>query len=140
MKLLFVDDEKAFLDTLLKRLEKRDFNADAVYDGQSALTYLAENTNTDVIVLDVKMPGMDGLETLQAIKNQNPLVEVIMLTGHATVENAIEGMKRGAFDYLMKPCHLEELIDKIEQAADKKFQHEQKIMQARVKEITGRMI
>ncbi len=139
MKLLFVDDEKAFLDTLLKRLEKRELKADAVHDGQSALSYLSENANTDVIVLDVKMPGMDGLETLEAIKNKNPLVEVIMLTGHATVENAIEGMKRGAFDYLMKPCNLEELIGKIEQAADKKSQHEQKIMQARVKEITGRM-
>ncbi len=97
------DDEKAFLDTLIKRLEKREIKADAVYDGQSAITFLSENTNTDVVVLDVKMPGMGGLETLQAIKNDNPLVEVIMLTGHATVQNAIEGMKRGAFDYLMKP-------------------------------------
>jgi DNA-binding NtrC family response regulator len=140
MKLLFVDDEKAFLDTLLKRLEKREVTADAVYDGESAISYLSENANTDVIVLDVKMPGMDGLKTLEVIKNKNPLVEVIMLTGHATVENAIEGMKRGAFDYLMKPCNLEDLIRKIEQAATKKFKHEEKIMEARAKEITGRMV
>ncbi|NWH05960.1 response regulator [Desulfobacter latus] len=140
MKILFVDDEKAFLDTLLKRLEKRELKADAVYDGQSAISFLSEHSNTDVVVLDVKMPGMDGLETLQAIKNQNPLIEVIMLTGHATVQNAIEGMKRGAFDYLMKPCNLEALIAKIEEAATKKFQHEEKIMEARAKEITGRMV
>src|SRR6056297_1342757 len=140
MKILFVDDEKAFLYTLLNRLEKRELKADAVYDGQSAINFLSENTNTDVVVLDVKMPGMDGLETLQAIKNENPLVEVIMLTGHATVQSAIEGMKRGAFDYLMKPCNLEELIAKIEEAATKKLQHEQKIMEARAKEITGRMV
>ena len=140
MKLLFVDDEKAFLDTLTKRLEKRELKVDAVYDGQSAINFLSKNTNTDVVVLDVKMPGMDGLETLQAIKAENPLVEVIMLTGHATVENAIEGMKRGAFDYLMKPCNLEDLIAKIKEAAAKKFRHEEKIMEARAKEITGRMI
>jgi len=140
MKLLFVDDEKAFLDTLVKRLEKRELKAETVYDGQSALDFLSENTNTDVVVLDVKMPGMDGLDTLQAIKNKNPLVEVIMLTGHATVENAIEGMKRGAFDYLMKPCDLDELTAKIDAAAAKKFRHEEKIMEARTREITGRMV
>ncbi len=140
MKILFVDDEKAFLDTLIKRLDKRGLKAEAVYDGQSAVNFMAEATNIDVVVLDVKMPGMDGLETLRAIKADHPLVEVIMLTGHATVENAIEGMKRGAFDYLMKPCNLEELIAKIEEAASKKLRHEEKIMEARAKEITGRMI
>ena len=140
MKILFVDDEKAFLDTLIKRLDKRGLKAEAVYDGQSAVSFMAENANVDVVVLDVKMPGMDGLETLRAIKADHPLVEVIMLTGHATVENAIEGMKRGAFDYLMKPCNLEELIAKIEEAAGKKAHHEEKIMEARAKEITGRMV
>ena len=140
MKLLFVDDEKAFLDTLIKRLEKRGLKADAVHDGESALSFLSEKPKTDVVVLDVKMPGMDGLETLQAIKTNYPLVEVIMLTGHATVGNAIDGMKQGAFDYLIKPCELKELIAKIEEAATKKFQHEEKIIEARAKEITGRMV
>jgi len=84
------------------------------------------------------MPGMDGIETLREIKRQFPLVEVIMLTGHATVESAIEGLKIGAFDYLMKPSEIETLVSKVTEAAAKKRQHEEKIMQARLKEITKR--
>jgi DNA-binding NtrC family response regulator len=84
------------------------------------------------------MPGMDGIETLQAIKRTVPLVEVIMLTGHATVESAIEGMKLGAFDYLMKPCDMDHLIAKVTEAAARKRQHEEKIINARIKEITSR--
>jgi len=91
-----------------------------------------------VIVLDVKMPGMDGIETLREIKKKFPLVEVIMLTGHATVETAIEGMKLGAFDYLMKPCDMDELLVKVAEAKSKKNKHEQKIIEARVKEIALR--
>jgi DNA-binding NtrC family response regulator len=86
----------------------------------------------------VKMPGMDGIETLGEIKKKFPLVEVIMLTGHATVESAIEGMKRGAFDYLMKPCEIDQLVSKVKEAAAKKRQHEEKIMQARLRAITMR--
>jgi len=81
---------------------------------------------------------MDGIETLGEIKKKFPLVEVIMLTGHATVESAIEGMKLGAFDYLMKPCEIDQLVSKVREAAAKKRQHEEKIMQARLKEITMR--
>jgi DNA-binding NtrC family response regulator len=84
------------------------------------------------------MPGMDGIETLQAIKRKTPLVEVIMLTGHATVESAIEGMKQGAFDYLHKPCDMDHLIAKVSEAATRKRQHEEKIINARIKEITSR--
>jgi DNA-binding NtrC family response regulator len=83
------------------------------------------------VILDVKMPGMDGLETLAAVKERHPLVEVVMLTGHATVESAIEGMKRGAFDYLMKPCEMDVLTVKLEQAGQKKRDHEAKILEAR---------
>ncbi|MDD9301748.1 MAG: response regulator [Desulfobacter sp.] len=139
-KILFVDDEKAFLDTLIKRLEKRKINPRAVYSGEEALTFLAENTSTDVVVLDVKMPGMDGLETLSEIKKQFPLVEVIMLTGHATVESAIDGMKLGAFDYMMKPCDLDLLMEKLDKAVAKKQGHEEKIMEARLKEIAGQRV
>jgi DNA-binding NtrC family response regulator len=92
----------------------------------------------EVVILDVKMPGMDGIETLREIKRQFPLVEVIMLTGHATVESAIEGMKIGAFDYLMKPSEIETLVAKVAEAAARKRQHEEKIMQARLKAITTR--
>lgn len=140
MKILFVDDEKAFLDTLAKRLEKRGLSPSAAYGGEEALGFLADHTTTDVVVLDVKMPGMDGLETLTEIKRQFPLVEVIMLTGHATVDSAIEGMKLGAFDYMMKPCDLDQLIQKMEGAADRKRGHEEKIMDARLREIAGKRV
>ena len=130
---LVVDDEVQFVETLVKRLAKRGVKVGAAHSGQQALDVLAGSgaTRTDVVILDVKMPGMDGLETLAAIKEQHPLVEVIMLTGHATVESAIEGMKRGAFDYLMKPCDLEVLMTKLNQAAVKKREHETKILEAR---------
>ena len=91
-KLLLVDDEKGFLDTITKRLEKREMKIHAVYSGESALAELENNPSLEVVVLDVKMPGMDGIETLVEIKQKFPLVEVIMLTGHATVETAIDGM------------------------------------------------
>jgi len=84
------------------------------------------------------MPGMDGIETLQVIRKKFPLVEVIMLTGQATVESAIDGMKMGAFDYLMKPCDMDVLMAKVKEAAAKKRAHEEKIMEARIKEVTAR--
>ena len=140
IKLLLVDDEKPFLDTITKRLEKREFNVSAVYSGQESLKELENNKSIEVIILDVKMPGMDGIETLGEIKKRFPLVEVIMLTGHATVETAIDGMKVGAFDYLMKPCDIDVLVTKVEEAAAKKRKHDEKIMEARMKEITGRMV
>ncbi|MBU0463760.1 MAG: response regulator [Proteobacteria bacterium] len=139
IKLLLVDDEKPFLDTITKRLEKREFNVSAVYSGKEALAELENNKSIEVIILDVKMPGMDGIETLGEIKKRFPLVEVIMLTGHATVETAIDGMKVGAFYYLMKPCDIDVLVTKVEDAAAKKRRHDEKIMEARMKEITGRM-
>ncbi|MBU0973357.1 MAG: response regulator [Proteobacteria bacterium] len=140
IKLLLVDDEKAFLDTITKRLEKRELNVSAVYSGADALAELEKNKNLEVVILDVKMPGMDGIQTLTEIKKRFPLVEVIMLTGHATVESAIDGMKIGAFDYLMKPCDLDALVKKVEGAASKKREHEAKISEARIKEISERMV
>ena len=92
----------------------------------------------EVVILDVKMPEMDGIETLRRIKMDHPLVEVIMLTGHATVESGLEGMKLGAFDYLMKPCEMDVLIKKVNEAATKKRLHEEKIVEARMKEITSK--
>ncbi len=137
IKLLLVDDEKAFLDTITKRLEKRELIVSAVYCGKDALTEIKKNKALEVIVLDVKMPEMDGIQTLVEIKRIAPLVEVIMLTGHATVETAIEGMKLGAFDYLMKPCDIDLLFGKVKEAAAKKRKHEEKILEARIREITG---
>jgi DNA-binding NtrC family response regulator len=137
-KVLFVDDEVPFVEALTKRLTKRDLEILPAHSGDEALKKLNENAGVEVVILDVKMPGMDGIETLREIKRQFPLVEVVMLTGHATVESAIEGMKIGAFDYLMKPSEIETLVAKVTEAAAKKRQHEEKIMQARLKAITNR--
>ncbi len=133
ISVLLVDDEEAFVEALARRLNKRGCKVATAFGGVQALEKLEAGgaTGLDVVVLDVKMPGMDGLETLEVIKDKHPLVEVIMLTGHATVESAIDGMKRGAFDYLMKPCDMEVLTDKLSQAATKKRQHEAKILEAR---------
>jgi len=92
----------------------------------------------DVVILDVKMPGMDGIETLKQMKSAYPLIEVVMLTAHATVESAIEGMRFGAFDYLMKPCDMEQLMGKVNEATRKKRDHEEKIREAHVKEILAK--
>ena len=140
IKLLLVDDERAFLDTMTKRLEKRQIGVWAVYSGTDALDELERNKGIEVVILDVKMPGMDGMETLVEIKKRFPLLEVVMLTGHATVETAIDGMKLGAFDYLMKPCDIDLLLSKVTAAASKKRKQEEKIVEARIKEITGRQI
>src|SRR6056297_4318820 len=130
---LLVDDEQPFIDTMTKRLSKRNLKVLSCLDGESALEILDKNRNLDVVILDVKMPGMDGVETLQEIKKSYPLIEVVMLTGHATVESAVEGMKLGAFDYLMKPCDIDELLQKVNQATVKKRAHVEKIKEAAVK-------
>jgi DNA-binding NtrC family response regulator len=137
-KLLLADDEKPFVDTMTKRLQKRDIDVVAAYDGKEALACLAQDDGIEVVILDIKMPVMDGMTALKEIKSKHPLVEVIMLTGHATVETGIEGMKMGAFDYLMKPCDMEQLVAKVEEAAERKRRQEQKIMEARVQAITLR--
>jgi DNA-binding NtrC family response regulator len=136
--ILLVDDEVPFVEAMMRRLKKRNLTVLAAFSGQEALDKLTEDSSIDVVVLDVKMPGMDGVETLREIKKKFPLIEVIMLTGHATVETAIEGMKLGAFDYLMKPCDMDELLAKVAEAKSKKSRHEQKIIEARVKEIALR--
>ena len=135
---LLVDDEAEFVETFSERLELRDLTIFKAFTGEEALQVLEKNHDMEVVILDVKMPGMDGIETLTEIKKKFPLVEVIMLSGHADVESAIDGMKQGAFDYLMKPCDMDQIIAKVTEAAAKKRQHEEKIIQARIKEITSR--
>ncbi len=126
MKLLLVDDEKEFLDTILKRMKRRKVEVTGVGSGEEALSWLAEN-EADVVILDVRMPGIDGIETLREIKKRHALIEVIMLTGHASMEAAIEGMQMGAFDYLMKPMDMDDLIYKAEDAFKKKIIQKNKI-------------
>lgn len=115
IRVLLVDDEKDFVESLAERLELRDFNVSTALNGTDALNLIKEN-EYDVIVIDVKMPGKDGIETLTEIKNINQLPQVIMLTGHATVETAIQGMKMGAYDYIMKPTVTDDLIKLINKA------------------------
>jgi DNA-binding NtrC family response regulator len=126
VRVLLVDDETEFLETLIKRIRKRNVDIMGVNSGEEALKALARS-EVDVVVLDVRMPGMDGIETLRALKKAYPLVEVIMLTGHASVEAAVEGMELGAFDYLMKPMQIDDLLYKIQDAYKKKTIQEQKI-------------
>ena len=135
---LLVDDEAEFVETFSERLAMRNLEIFKAFSGEEALQVLETNQNIEIVILDVKMPGMDGIETLAEIKKGYPLVEVIMLSGHADVESAIDGMKQGAFDYLMKPCDIDQIIAKVTDAAAKKRQHEEKIIQARIKEITSR--
>jgi len=126
LAVLLVDDEPGFLSTLVKRLRKRGVNAAGVDSAEEALQRL-DRDRIDVVILDVKMPGMDGIEALRVIKRRHPLVEVIMLTGLADVEVAIQGMELGAFDYLMKPAEFDDLVYKIQDAHKKKSIQEAKI-------------
>jgi len=125
-RVLLVDDEVDFVRTVAKRLKRNQLSVEAAHNGDDALSHLAEHP-TDVVVLDMKMPGMDGIEVLRRIKARQPLVEVIMLTGHASVEAAIDGIELGAFDYLMKPVEFDELLYKIQDAHRKKSLQEAKI-------------
>ena len=130
-KVLLVDDEEQFVDVLAQRLQTRDFQVSTAFTGDDAIAFVEEH-DVDVIVLDVLMPGRDGIETLREVKRIRPISEVIMLTGHGTVETAIQGMKLGAYDYLMKPTDTAELVDKITKANQKKKEQEDRIRQAEV--------
>jgi len=134
-RILVVDDEIDFLDTIIKRLKKRQLDVTGVESGEEALKLIKKQL-FDVVLLDIKMPGgMDGIETLKEIKKIRPLTEVVLLTGHASIETSIEGMKLGAFDYLLKPIRLEDLLLKLAAAFEKKDSHDQKIRSAKIKEL-----
>jgi DNA-binding response OmpR family regulator len=133
-RVLLVDDEEQFVQSLAERLTLRDYDVTTSFSGADAVDK-AKGYNFDVVILDVQMPGMSGVEALRKIKSIKPLTEVIMLTGHATVETGIEGMKLGAFDYLLKPCETSELVAKIDNAHRRKAEHEERIRAAKVHEI-----
>jgi len=132
-RLLLVDDEEQFVNQLADRLRLREYDVTTVFNGEKAIDKIKQYL-FDVVILDVSMPGINGIETLSEIKKIKPLTEVIMLTGHATVESAIEGMKLGAFDYLMKPCETEDLLSKIEKAYERKAEQDERIRAAKIKE------
>lgn len=137
IRVLLVDDEKEFIDVLAERLETRDFDVSKAYSGDEAVVVL-KGKKIDVVILDVLMPVKDGVETLREIKALQPIVEVIMLTGNATVESAVEGMKIGAYDYLLKPAETKDLVEKIVKAYKRKAEQEERIRQAEIERIMQR--
>jgi DNA-binding NtrC family response regulator len=128
-KVMVVDDEKDFVEMLSLRLNETGEKVTSANSGQECLDAL-EKDDTDVVILDIKMPGMDGVETLREIKKRFPLVEVIMLTGHGSTESAVEGMKLGAFDYLLKPADFDDLSTKLDAARKRKDEHQERIRKA----------
>ena len=134
MRMMLVDDEERFLSTTKKLLTKKGYEVVTAASGAEALEKI-RNQNIHVVILDVKMPGMDGNATLKEIKRQFPLTEVIMLTGHATMESAIDGLKSGAIDYLMKPADIDEVIQKAEEAFEKRQSLEEKIRVAQMRKL-----
>ncbi len=119
IRVMVIDDEVDFANTLAERLILRNFDAVAVPGAEEAMAKLQSGWQPKVVVLDLKMPGLDGIETLNLIKQYDPTIEVILLTGHGSTTAAIEGMQKGLFDYLMKPIDIGELVAKIEEAAKK---------------------
>jgi DNA-binding NtrC family response regulator len=132
IRVLIVDDEVDFVEMLSLRLGETGEKVTPAYSGKECLAILAEKT-IDVVILDIKMPGMDGIEVLKEIRARHPLVEVIMLTGHGTTETAVEGMKLGAYDYLLKPANFTDLTEKLAGARKRKEEQEERIRKAEVK-------
>jgi DNA-binding response OmpR family regulator len=129
IKILLVDDEQEFVETLAMRLKTRGFVPTTAFSGDQAVASLSKEP-FDVVILDVVMPGKDGLETLKELKSLNPLTEVIMLSGHASLEIAIKGMQFGAFDFLVKPPDIRDLVEKINKGFVRKQEHEERIKKA----------
>ncbi len=117
-RVLLVDDEEEFVRALAKRLRTRGLNVDISGDGRSAVDKVKKN-DFDVIVLDLAMPGMDGLETLKRLREVNPDLQIVLLTGHGSIKAGVEAMKEGAADFLEKPAEFSELLAKIKEASAK---------------------
>ncbi len=129
---LIVDDEVDYVETIVKRLKDRGLEVVGVNSGQAALDVI-ENQDFDIILLDVKMPGMDGIETLRELKKKKPMTEVIMLTGHGSVESGIQGLQLGAYNYVMKPVPLNDLLKLMTQAYERKLIEEERESKSRSK-------
>lgn len=135
-KILLVDDEKDFVETLAERMRSRDMGVSTATSATDALEMINEKS-FDAIVLDLQMPGMDGLEALKVIKEKNPNLQVILLTGQATVEKGIEAMKLGAMDLLEKPADIDTLTEKIKKASAQKMVLVNEETEKKLKEIMG---
>lgn len=133
-KVLLVDDEVVFTTNMSKLLNNRGYRVTAVNSGDAAIQALEKET-FDVVVLDLKMPGMDGITTLREIKKLGHFTETLILTGHGSIDTALEAIKLGAYDYLTKPCEIDELVNKIEGAWEKKDGAEKKDMQEKIQKV-----
>ena len=137
IRILLVDDEEQFVKNMARILKVRGFAVSTAFSGYDAVDAVKSESAFDVVLLDIKMPGLDGIETLREIKTCAPHTEVIMLTGHATAESAVEGLKSGAADYLMKPTHIDELIQKAQEAYEKRQRLEEKIRVLQMRTLSG---
>jgi len=140
IRLLIVDDETQFLESIAKRLEMRDFDVTTASRGQDAVE-IARKEKFDLALLDLKMPGMDGKQVLEILKKEHKFLEVMILTGHGSVDSAVDCTKLGAFCYLPKPYELDKLLEALRQAYEarirKKFEADQERMEKIAKLATG---
>jgi DNA-binding NtrC family response regulator len=133
-RVLLVDDEHEFTENMMALLESRGFHAQAADSGSEAIEVLMEE-DFDVVVLDLKMPGMDGITTLEQIQELGLYCQVLVLTGHGSIDTAKEALKLGAFDYLTKPCEIDDLVDKIQAAWTRKDDEQRRDMDERIKRV-----
>jgi len=133
-RILLVDDEVIFTDNMSKLLGDRGYHVKAVNNGESAISALEEE-DFDVVVLDLKMPGMDGIATLKELKKLGLFTETLILTGHGSIDTALEAVKLGAYDYLTKPCEIDELVEKIEGAWEKKDDAARKDLEDKIQKV-----
>jgi DNA-binding NtrC family response regulator len=133
-KILLVDDELVFTTNMSRLLVNRGYQVTAVNSGDAAIQEL-EKEDFDVVVLDLKMPGMDGLATLKEIKKLDLFTQTLILTGHGSIDSALDAVRLGAYDYLTKPCEIDDLVSKIEYAWQKKDEHVKEEMQENVQKI-----
>jgi DNA-binding response OmpR family regulator len=122
LKVLLVDDEEEFIKALSERLQMRDLHSDTVFDGEQALDFVKDKEEPDVMVLDLRMPGIDGIEVLRQVKKAYPKIEVIILTGHGTEKEEEEARRLGAFDYLQKPVNIDVLANRVKSAYRRKME------------------
>ena len=134
IKLLIVDDEVRFLQTLKQRLSLRDFDVTAVSDGETALAQAAAH-EFDIALVDLKMPGMGGEEVLARLKAQHPYMEVVILTGHGSIDSAVQCTQAGAYSYLQKPCETDELMNVLKDAYQRRVQRKLQLSQQKMDEL-----
>ena len=140
IRLLFVDDEEKFLDNITTRLRLRDIDVTAFTSGQETMVFIDRGIKFDVALLDLKMPGMDGEELLNKLKENDPSIEVVILTGHGSIKSAANLTRSGAYEYLLKPCELDEIIGAISNAYAKRIKAKKDTRAAKVDEVMSKAI